>query len=311
MKEEKIKVFNSNYELYKHLNISVEKIDINTDFTAFYVNDLMKPLPFKSPVCRLNYFVFNFIKQGRGNYTIDEKSFEIKPYTIYFTNSGHCRVFEWTEADEVFLITVSESFLKANVHRDIFDEFPFLLSESYPARVVSPLIFAEFEHFYKQIHKEYTSYTPYRTRLIGTLLVAILLKIKEYFWLDYNPINEGNRSSQIVKNFKRLLEKHYRDLHSGKVNQVYRVQDYADAQNLHPNYLSNVIKSKTERPIGSWITEKTIIEAKSLLQNSNVSVKEIAYCLGFSDAAHFANYFKKHTNTSPLTFRKTYSTATS
>lgn len=311
MKEEKIKVFNSNYELYKYLNISVAQIDVKTDFTAFYVQDLMKPLPFKSPVCRLNYFVFNFIKQGRGNYTIDERSFEIKPNTIYFTNPGHCRVFEWTEADEVFLITVSESFLKANVHRDVFEEFPFLLSESYPARVVSPLIFAEFEHFYKQIYKEYTSYTPYRTRLIGTLLAAMLLKIKEYFWLDYNPICEGNRSSQILKNFKHLLEKHYHDLHSGKANQMFRVQDYADAQTLHPNYLSNVIKSKTGRPIGSWIAEKTIIEAKSLLQNSNLSVKEIAYCLGFTDAAHFTNYFKKHTNTSPLTFRKTYIPVTS
>jgi AraC-like DNA-binding protein len=311
MKEEKIKVFNSNYELYKHLNISVAQIDVNTDFTAFYVQDLMKPLPFKSPVCRLNYFVFNFIKQGRGNYTIDEQSFEIKPYTIYFTNPGHCRVFEWTEADEVFLITVSESFLKANVHKDIFEEFPFLLSESYPARVVSPLIFAEFEHFYKQIHKEYISHTPYRTRLIGTLLVAMLLKIKEYFWLDYNPLCEGDRSSQILKNFKRLLEKHYRDLHSGRVNQVFRVQDYADAQNLHPNYLSNVIKSKTGRPIGTWIAEKNITQAKYLLQNSNISVKEIAYRLCFADAAHFTNYFKKHTNTSPITFRKTNKTVTS
>ncbi|MEN0053813.1 MAG: AraC family transcriptional regulator [Mucilaginibacter sp.] len=310
MQEEKIKVFNRIYDLFKHLDVSVAQIDVNTDFTAFYVKEL-KPLPFKSPVCRLNYFVFNFTKHGRGSYTIDEQTFEIKPNTIHFTNPGHCRVFEWTEVNEVFLITVSESFLKANVHRDIFEEFPFLLSETYPAKVVSSEVFAEFEYLFKQIHQVYLSSTPYRTRLIGTLLVAMLLKIKEYFWLDYNPICEGNRSSQIVKNFKRLLEKHYRDLHSGKVNQVFRVQDYADAQNLHPNYLSNVIKSKTERPIGSWIAEKTIIEAKSLLQNSNVSVKEIAYNLGFTDAAHFANYFKKHTNTSPLTFRKAYATITS
>jgi AraC-like DNA-binding protein len=136
--------------------------------------------------------------------------------------------------------------------------------------------------------------------------VVLLLKIKEYFWLNYSPIYEGNRSSQIVKNFKRMLEKHYRDLSDGKVEQAFRVQEYADTLNLHPNYLSNVIKTKTGKPIGSWITEKTIAEAKSLLQNSSIPVKEIAYRLGFAESAHFSNYFRKHTDTSPLTYRKSH-----
>jgi AraC-like DNA-binding protein len=89
------------------------------------------------------------------------------------------------------------------------------------------------------------------------------------------------------------------------------VQDYADEQNLHPNYLSNVIKSKTGKPIGTWIAEKTIAEAKSLLQNSSTSIKEIAFILGFSESSHFSNYFKKYTDTSPVLYRKQHSTITS
>ncbi|HEX8021458.1 helix-turn-helix domain-containing protein [Mucilaginibacter sp.] len=45
-------------------------------------------------------------------------------------------------------------------------------------------------------------------------------------------------------------------------------------------------------------------EAKALLQNSKLSVKEIAFRLGFTEATHFSNYFKKHTDTSPVLFRK-------
>jgi AraC family transcriptional activator of pobA len=199
---------------------------------------------------------------------------------------------------------MSESFLKENVHGQIFEEFPFLLTETFPAKVVSVDVFIEFERLYLQIHKEYTSHSPFRQRLIGNLFVVILLKIKEYFWLNYNPIYEGNRGSQIVKDFKRLLEKHYRDISNGTVDQVFRVQEYADAQSLHPNYLSNVIKTKTGKAIGTWITEKTIGEAKSMLQNSRASIKEIAYRLGFAESAHFSNYFKKYTQTSPATYRK-------
>jgi len=311
MKEDSIHVYNNLQDQYKHLGAPVDLIDASAGFTIFNLKDIPDKLPFSAPVSRLNFFVFNFIKAGRGNYTIDEQSFEIRPGTIYFTNPGHTRSFEWTEIEEVFLITLSESFLKENVHAAVFEEFSFLLSETFPARVVSPEVFAEFERLYQQIHKEYLSHSPFRTRLIGGLFVVLLLKIKEYFWLDYNPIYEGNRSSQIVKNFKRLLEKHYRDLNKGLVEHAFRVQDYADAQNLHPNYLSNVIKSKTGKSIGAWIAEKTIAEAKSLLQNSGISIKEITYRLGFTESAHFSNYFKKHTSLSPASYRKAYNSPAS
>jgi AraC family transcriptional activator of pobA len=72
-----------------------------------------------------------------------------------------------------------------------------------------------------------------------------------------------------------------------------------------------VIKTKTGKAIGTWIMEKTISEAKSMLQNSSVPIKEIAYVLGFSESAHFSNYFKKHTNTSPVSYRKNHLTTLS
>lgn len=304
MTEEKLRIFNDLYDQYKHLGLPVELINRQSDFTIFNLADIKESITFRSPISRLNFFVFAFVKNGHGKYTIDEQNFEIRPNTVYFTNPGHTRSFDWQEINEVYLITLSESFLKENVHADIFEEFPFLLAETFPARVLSREIFEEFERLYLQIHKEYTAHSPFRNRLIGNLFVVLLLKIKEYFWLDYNPIYEGNRSSHIVKNFKRLLEKHYRELSNGEADRAFRVQEYADDQNLHPNYLSNVIKAKTGKAIGIWIAEKTIAEAKALLQNSSISIKEIGFRLGFSEPAHFSNYFKKHNNVSPAAFRK-------
>jgi AraC family transcriptional activator of pobA len=304
MAAEKTQIFNTLYDQYKHLGLPLDMMDPQTDFTIFNLKHLARELPFSSPVSRLNFFVFVFVKSGHSRYVIDEQTFETQPGSIYFTNPGHYRRFEWLNIDEVYLITLSESFLKENVHPDVFNEFSFLLTETFPARVVTPDVFAEFERIYLQIYKEYNAHSPYRTRLIGNLFVVLLLKIKEYFWLDYNPIYEGNRSSHIVKKFKQMLEKHYRDVGSGKADKVFRIQDYADAQNLHPNYLSNVIKTKTGKAIGTWIAEKNIGEAKSLLQHSALSIKEVAYLLGFGELAHFSSYFKKHTGVSPVAFRK-------
>jgi AraC-like DNA-binding protein len=206
---------------------------------------------------------------------------------------------------ELYLITLSESFLKENVHPEIFEEFPFLLAETVRPRTLDTNTFAEFEKLYLQIDKEYQGTSPYKNRIIGNLFVVILLKIKEYFWSDYNPIYEGNRSSQIVKTFKENLEKHFRDLADGREQSLFQVQDYARLQSLHANYLSNVIKSKTGKSISAWIVDKTIAEAKSLLKNSAISIKQVAFRLGFSESNHFSNYFKKHTNLTPNAFRKT------
>ncbi len=304
-------IFKNIQELYRHLNLPVDLIDEKTEFAIHNLKDIHSELPYISPVFRPNFFSFLFVKDAYGKYTTDSLIFDSVPGTVYFTNPGHYKSFHWQKLNEVYMITLSESYLKENVHPDIFEEFPFLLAETVQPRVLDADTFSEFEQLYLQIQKEYLSHSPYRNRLIGNLFVVLLLKIKEYFWKDYNPIYEGNRSSQIVKNFRLTLEKHYRDLSNGLVEQAFRVQDYADAQSLHPNYLSNVIKIKTGKAIGTWIVEKTIAEAKSLLQNSATSIKEIAYRLGFSESNHFSSYFKKHTNTTPVLFRKEHNTSAS
>lgn len=297
-------IFNTLLEQYLYQGLPVDSIDEKIAFTIHNLKDIHAAVPYTSIVYRTNFFSFVFVKDAIGRYTTDEQTFNTTPGTIYFTNPGHFKSFEWQQINDVYLITLSESFLKENVHPKIFEEFPFLLAETVPPRTLQPAVFAEFEQLYQQIAKEYLSTSPYRTRMIGSLFVVLLLKIKEYFWEDYNPIYEGNRSSQIVKQFKRNLEQHYRDLVSGKAEKVFRVTDYADAQHLHPNYLSNVIKSKTGKPIATWIAEKTITEARTLLQHSTASVKEIAGQLGFTEATHFSNYFKKQTGTTPVLYRK-------
>jgi AraC family transcriptional activator of pobA len=292
------------YDLYRTLGLSVDLLDVRAAFTIHNLKDLLKELPIRSPRFRPNYFNFVFIKDAYGHYTIDEMAFDLEPGMIYFTNPGNYRTFEWHQIKEAYLVTFNESFLKENVHHDIYKEFPFLLTETVRPQLLDPAAFAEFENLYLLIYKEYNGSSPYKNRIIGSLFVVLLLKVKEYFWKDYNPIYEGNRSSHIVKSFKRDLENHYRDLIGGKAEKIFRSRDYAVLQNLHPSYLSNVIKSKTGKPTGTWISEKTTAEAKSLLLNSSFSIKEIAYLLGFSEPTHFSNYFKKNAGCSPAEYRK-------
>ncbi|MDQ0594180.1 AraC family transcriptional activator of pobA [Chryseobacterium ginsenosidimutans] len=295
---------NSLFELYQHLNLPVNLIDTSEGFSIFNLKEIGFELPYRSKPYRPNFFSFLFIKDGAGNYTIDDYSFEVKAHSVYFTNPSNYRTFCWERIEEIYLITFDEVFLKKHISKEVFENFPFLLTETVKPKIVTDEFYETIEKVYLQIRSEYIGSSVHKYNIIGHHLAVLFFKIKEYFWQDYNPIYEGNRSSQIVKSFKQLLEKHYRDLSSDKTETVFRVQDYAQAQNLHPNYLSSVIKSKTGKSIATWIAEKTISEAKALLQNSSISIKEITFKLGFSEAAHFSNYFKKHTETTPAQYRK-------
>jgi AraC family transcriptional activator of pobA len=300
-------IFKDLYDTYRAMGLPVDRINKGEDFNINNLKDLHPILPFKSIGYRPNYFSFLFVKNAEGKYTTDDVSFETKPGTIYFTNPGHFKSFEWRKIEEAFIITLNESFLKENVHKEIFKEFPFLLAETVSPKRLNPNVFAEFEQIYLQIYNEYHKKSSYRKKIIGSYFVILLLKIKEYFWEDYNPILEGTRSSYIVKTFKKDLETHFRELVHGKAERVFRVNDFASLQNLHPNYLSNVIKTKTGKSLTQLIAEKMISEARTLLLNGDISVKEISSQLGFAESAHFSSYFKKNTGKSPGQFKKLHS----
>lgn len=288
-------------DLYKSLNLRIEQ---EMDFTIHFLPDIHSKTPFKSPVFRANYFSFVFIRDGLGSYTIDEKLFPFDSQTIYFTNPGHIKSFEIKESRDAYIITLTESFLRENVHPNIFEEFPFLLAETVPPKRLAKNDFSEFEILYKQIFNEFKKNSEYKNKILGNLFVVLLLKIKEKFWLTYNPIEEGDRNSQIVKSFKFLLEREFKKATSSGMDIAFQVQDYANELNLHPNYLNSVIKSKTGRTVNNWISKRKLSVAKSLLKNTSYSSKEIGYKLGFSELTHFSRFFKKHTQLSPNTFRK-------
>jgi AraC family transcriptional regulator, transcriptional activator of pobA len=296
-----VKIYNSMSEFYASMGGTLEQ---EVDFTIHRLEEVHGEIPIKSPLFRANYYSILIIRQGRGRYIIDGQSYPTQNRTIYFTNPGHIKGFEICELSRGYVITFSESFLKQYVHEKILDEFPFLIAEVAPPSYPDREIFQIFDDLGEQLLQEYKSDSTYKFKIIGNLTVLLLLRIKERFWKVYNPLTEASASTAIVVTFKRNLEEHFRNLLSGQCDRSFQVQDYAQAQYLHPSYFSTVIKRKTGKSVNTWIAEKTVAEAQALLARSQESIQEVAFRLGFKDAAHFSRFFKKHTEMSPMRFRQ-------
>jgi AraC family transcriptional regulator, transcriptional activator of pobA len=50
--------------------------------------------------------------------------------------------------------------------------------------------------------------------------------------------------------------------------------------------------------------EQILLEAQSLLNQTDIAIKDIASRLGFADSSHFNHFFKRHTGGTPAGYRK-------
>ena len=81
-------------------------------------------------------------------------------------------------------------------------------------------------------------------------------------------------------------------------------QDFADHLAVHVNHLNRAVKQATGKPTRTHLAARLTDEAQALLLHTSWSVAEIAASLGFAYPTYFNNFFKKHTRTTPLAWRK-------
>jgi len=103
------------------------------------------------------------------------------------------------------------------------------------------------------------------------------------------------REEILFKEFIRLVGEHHR--------QERRVDFYAEQLFLSPKHFSTVIKKVSGKTAGQWIDEYVILEAKTLLKYSAMSIQEVAYYMNFPNPSFFGKYFKHHTGMSPSEYK--------
>lgn len=109
---------------------------------------------------------------------------------------------------------------------------------------------------------------------------------------------ENSRPDMITREFKKLLRLNFKT--------VKNPSEYASLLCLSLSYLNEVVKAMTGFPVSYLIHQEIILEAKRLLYYSELSVKEIAFSLGYEDHAYFSRLFVKVVGHSPAQFRKVY-----
>ena len=81
------------------------------------------------------------------------------------------------------------------------------------------------------------------------------------------------------------------------------MQDAARAMNYSEAYFCKLFKQCFDQNFTSYLTRYRIKEAKKMLEQPTVNVKEIGRAVGYGDSNYFAKVFKRITGQSPTEYR--------
>ncbi|AEV97260.1 AraC family transcriptional regulator [Niastella koreensis] len=112
-------------------------------------------------------------------------------------------------------------------------------------------------------------------------------------------------NNDLLAKLDDLLNDYFND-QTALMKGLPSVQDLAAQLHVSPGYLSDMLRSLTGQSTQQHIHNKVIEKAKEILSQSNLSVAEIAYQLGFERPQSFNKLFKQKTKLSPLEYRKSF-----
>ena len=139
----------------------------------------------------------------------------------------------------------------------------------------------------------------YSQTIIVSTIELLLNYCNRFYGRQFITRKATNRD--IFAKVEALLKQHFsiKTLPNG----LPTVKHLADAVHLSPGYLGDLLKKETGLNAQEHIHQYVIEEAKNILLNSNQSVSEIAFHLGFEYPQYFSRLFKQKTGKTPLEFR--------
>lgn len=241
-----------------------------------------------------DYYVIGLVESGLGRGFIDFQQVDVTVGDLFVVQPGQVHRFVDSNAVDGWLL-IAGGELVGDADKAVFDEFALYGSS------------LKVDDWRREELGQIAELLDMRLCRLEETLLPTTMKLAETFIgivaevvqsASLNRPKHSRRRIEIVMAFKRLLSEH---LKSSR-----RASFYAGRLNVSTVYLNEVVKDVTGLSTSDCVKNETILQAKRLLVNTNLSVKEIAYSLGIDDCAYFSRLFARTVGESPSEFRQRY-----
>lgn len=236
-----------------------------------------------------------FVRSGRGAVNLEGRSipFEGPCALVLPTECVHGMRYD-VDVDR-WVVTIDVAYLMQVNAR--LPEFSRLWSAPQTIALGEPDMAAEFHRLVSLLAQEIESKPA--GHVVGTeaLLTLLLLMLVRRAAPEQDGVGGGPspKETRLVERFRELIEEHYR--------QHWQLQSYASMMAVSQVQLRTACAAVTGQSPAKMVHARLIAEAKRHLIFGDMSMEQIAFGLGFSDAAYFTRFFRKEVGQSPSQFR--------
>jgi AraC family transcriptional regulator, transcriptional activator of pobA len=154
----------------------------------------------------------------------------------------------------------------------------------------------------ESIVKEYSSNIDDFSKDVIITSIEQLLNYSQRFYAR-QFITRQKLNSDLLSNFENLMESYFNS--AELVNKGIPTVDYfANRLHLSASYLTDLLKKETGKTTKEHLQIKIIEKAKINLLNTNDTISEIAYSLGFEYPQYFNRLFKEKVGMTALEYRQ-------
>lgn len=274
--------------------------------TVVKTNDFNPQINFNGVKVVNNLYQITLKQIGCGNLTYGKNSYDYEEGTLVFTSPGQVTVFDGEletqgNTNSGWILAFHPDLIRKSKLSDKIDSYSFFDYDVNEALHLSSEELATIEGLLEKIVKEYSQNLDKHSQNLIISNIELLLDYCTRYY-DRQFYTRSNINTDIVSKFEKLLKNYY------KTDKVYdsgipNVRYMAAELNISSNYLSDLLKKETGKTAQEHIHLFLIDKAKTTLLNSEQSISEIGYSLGFEYPQHFSNLFKSKTGLSPSKFR--------
>lgn len=243
---------------------------------------------------RLGFFLILIITGGEVNHIVDFKIHTLKEGDVMVISKGQIHAFDELSKYQGYLVLFTDAFMQKYMAQSTIAQINHLYNYFLrQEKICNP------DHNYiilRVLKEQLKSNSSSLPNIVGSIISIYLLKLND----ENNRstvISIDNKNLDYFNQFKQLLEDNFSKTRDAK--------DYASDLSISYKHLNKVCKEIAQVTAKSFIDRYVTLEAKRMLVSTSLSVKEIAFKLGFDEPTNFLKYFKKHTNITPVEFRNT------
>lgn len=251
---------------------------------------------YKPPFRKNFYFLGLVTNAGQTNITYDTNEATSLDSFLVFQAPGLIYSFYRDPAAQGYLLYFKKECFDF-FRPELEQEFPFFnLMHTHFFRL-NQQKFKEFAPEFEEVFQVYERCVAGSYQQATARLLALLYRLRA-FTQAARQWEEGFSSPQqvLLQRYQQLINTFYLEKRT--------VEEYANLLNITPNHLSQSVKQASGKNALSFISERLLAEAKSLIRFTSFGMAEIAWRLNFSDPANFGKFFKKMTGKTPLQFRE-------